>query len=373
MAVIPTEGAISAALYFTTALSTVSSTDDEVSNFSTDCIQVMHQDYPDDPISTEVERLLGKIREAIVMPILFVTGVMGSVVSLVAFYRQNLNNRINLCLFSLELVNLINISFLFILNFDSLYRPFDEGDTGVVGTFMTNSKMLGMLGFMYGAMYLSAVVSCERCFSVLFPLHSKTLISTKVILIVIIFGSCLTVIPFFVVTWSFQVVCFHDIVTNVVVNKPTSGDFYFQHKEVINIIEGTYYGIILSLGIPIVVVISTALTGWKLNQSIAFRKETSTSDTKKETAITKMLVTLSIEFLVLSLPNIIIRIIHLFEPEVRFAGRYNNSYFLLINIAETGSILNSSIDFFVYYSAGTKFRDTVHEMFPCLDRKSSHP
>ncbi|PVD22392.1 hypothetical protein C0Q70_18203 [Pomacea canaliculata] len=228
MAVIPTEGAISAALYFTTALSTVSSTDDEVSNFSTDCIQVMHQDYPDDPISTEVERLLGKIREAIVMPILFVTGVMGSVVSLVAFYRQNLNNRINLCLFSLELVNLINISFLFILNFDSLYRPFDEGDTGVVGTFMTNSKMLGMLGFMYGAMYLSAVVSCER-------------------------------------------------------------------------------------------------------------------------------------------------IIHLFEPEVRFAGRYNNSYFLLINIAETGSILNSSIDFFVYYSAGTKFRDTVHEMFPCLDRKSSHP
>ncbi|XP_025113613.1 type-2 angiotensin II receptor-like [Pomacea canaliculata] len=333
------------------------------------CISMVTADYPDDPISQAVEHWISKGKGAIILPVLFLLGTVGICLSLTSFYRQGLKHRINLCLFSLEFIHLLNIAFLFLLNIDSVFLPLDSGVYGPVYQFLVNHRLLGMLGFMYGAMYLTAVASCERCLTVLFPLQSKTLLSTRTMYVVIICGTCLTTLPFFVVTARYQVTCFFDVVKNSTVLKYTVNEYYFKNKDIINAVEGTYFGLILSLGLPFIVCVCTALTGFKLKQTITFRKKTSSSDTRKEAATTKMLIIISIIFLVLSIPNIFIRMVPLFQPEARADGRYNNSFGVLINGAEVGSAMNSSVNVFVYYFSGTKFRENVQEIFRCQKRE----
>ncbi|PVD22395.1 hypothetical protein C0Q70_18206 [Pomacea canaliculata] len=201
------------------------------------CISMVTADYPDDPISQAVEHWISKGKGAIILPVLFLLGTVGICLSLTSFYRQGLKHRINLCLFSLEFIHLLNIAFLFLLNIDSVFLPLDSGVYGPVYQFLVNHRLLGMLGFMYGAMYLTAVASCERCLTVLFPLQSKTLLSTRTMYVVIICGTCLTTLPFFVVTARYQVTCFFDVVKNSTVLKytePSSGKMFKKYFVVKN-------------------------------------------------------------------------------------------------------------------------------------------
>lgn len=334
------------------------------------CIPATFKEYPDDPISHHTEQLITKVRGTILMPLLFLIGVSGTCLSLLVFYRQGLGNRINLCLFSLELVNLINVTYLFVINVDSVYLPIDDGLYGVVFRVLMERRTLGMLGFMYGCMYLQGLVSCERCISVMWPLRARSLFSTTTMVVVIVVGGAVTIFPFFAVVAWHEAACLFDPRLHKKKIGMIINSLYFLNEHIVNGLQGIYYGIILSLGIPIIVLIATIITGLKLKQSIIFRKQASSSDAKREVAITKMLVILSIQFLVLSIPNIIVRIIPLFEPEVRHDGRYNNTFSILINGAETGSIVNSSVNVFVYYFAGTKYREQVHQVLSYLQTRN---
>lgn len=352
-------------LLYDITTNTPNSTDNSNVDFPEGCIPVITTDHPEDPITHATEQLIAKVRGVSLMPVLFVFGVAGTCTSIASFYKQGLNHRINLCLFSLETVNLINVAFLFLLNVDSLYRTIDDGLYGVVFAHIVNSKMLGMLGFMYGTMYLSALVAWERCLTVLFPLHSKSLLSIRTMAILILLGSVITILPFFFVAAWYEAVCFYDLINKRSTIGVSINEMYFEHKTIISSVEGIYYGIILSLGIPIVVLIATIITGVKLRQTVSFRKQMSSVDGGKETAVTKMLLVLSVVFLVTSIPNIIVRVIPLFEPEVRADGRYKNSFLVLVSGTEVGSIMYSCVNFFIYYFAGTKYRQTVHELYGC--------
>ncbi|PVD22394.1 hypothetical protein C0Q70_18205 [Pomacea canaliculata] len=199
-------------LLYDITTNTHNSTDNSNVDFPEGCIPVITTDHPEDPITHATEQLIAKVRGVSLMPVLFVFGVAGTCTSIASFYKQGLNHRINLCLFSLETVNFINVAYLFLLNVDSLYRPIDDGLYGVVFAHIVNSKMLGMLGFMYGTMYLSALVAWERCLTVLFPLHSKSLLSIRTMAILILLGSVITILPFFFVAAWYEAVCFYDLV-----------------------------------------------------------------------------------------------------------------------------------------------------------------
>ena len=76
-----------------------------------------------------------------------------------------------------------------------------------------------------------------------------------------------------------------------------------------------------------------------------------------------MLIYLSIQFIALNLPNILLRMATAFVPDINFTGRFANLFFLSTGVVEVCAALNSSLNFLVYYFAGTKYRETVHGLW----------
>ncbi|XP_025113608.1 uncharacterized protein LOC112575799 [Pomacea canaliculata] len=332
---------------------------------------VTSKEYPDDPISQETEQFVTKVRGVTIMPVLFIIGTVGTSVSLTIFYKQGLTNRINLCLFSLELVNLLNVLFLVLLNIDSLYKTMEEGLYGDVFRFIMNDRLLGMLGFMYCSMYLTALASCFKLVETI-TFRKQTSSSdtrretaaTKMLVILSV---------------QFLVLSIPNIVIRMVP--------LFEPEEYPDdpISQETEHLVTKLRGVtimPLMFIVGTVGTSislivfykqaFKLVQTVTFRKQSSSSsDTKREIAATKILVILSVVFLIFSVPNIVIRMAKIVEAEVQSNGRYNNTFVVLVNCAEAGSIINSSVNFVVYFCAGTKYRESVSDLFSCLRRKKS--
>ena len=130
----------------------------------------------------------------------------------------------------------------------------------------------------------------------------------------------------------------------------------------ISALNGVFYGFLVTVGCPIVVLVTTTISAVRLTQMVRWRIQTSSSLSSKEIGVTKMLIALSIEFFVLNIPVIILRVVPVFEPRLRPGGDFANFFNLLMGVGETFSNTSSTVNFFVYYSTGTKFRETLQSM-----------
>ena len=127
----------------------------------------------------------------------------------------------------------------------------------------------------------------------------------------------------------------------------------------INALNSVFYGFFLTVGCPVIVLVTTTISVVRLTQIVRWRSQMSSSLSNKEIGVTKMLIALSIEFFVLSIPVIVLRVFPVFEPRLRAGGEFANSFHLLLGFAECFGTTSSSINFFVYIFTGTKFRETL--------------
>ena len=167
-------------------------------------------DNPRNLISRETELLVDRLQTAIFIPILYVVGVPANVINMAVFFRQGLSKRINMCLFSLALLDLISLTVIFSLYAERIYTQFTDGEKyGPAYRYMVNNNVVGLVGFLNGSVLLSAIISTERCICVLFPLRSQRCISTKVLTAIIVVSVLVLVSLRFVVTAQYQVTCFY--------------------------------------------------------------------------------------------------------------------------------------------------------------------
>ena len=64
------------------------------------------------------------IDSAALIPLLFLVGVPGNMLSAAVFYRLGLRERINLCVFCLAVVDLLVLTVTFLLTMEQVYRDF---------------------------------------------------------------------------------------------------------------------------------------------------------------------------------------------------------------------------------------------------------
>ena len=57
------------------------------------------------------------------------------------------------------------------------------------------------------------------------------------------------------------------------------------------------------------------------------------------------------------------RLVLLFVPELNTGRRYQNTFLTVLWILEITSYFNSSFNIFVYYSMGSRYRETVKALF----------
>ena len=320
-------------------------------------------DNPLNLISMETEYLFDRINSAILVPALYLIGLPANCINMAVFFKQGLKERINFCLFSLAVVDLICLTEIFMIHAERIYTQFTNGQRmGTIHRYMVNNNVIGLYGFLYGSMFLSAIISVERCICVLFPLRVKRCISTKTIAYIAVAGVLSLGFGRFAITAIYQVTCFYEVRTQRVLWKLYVNDYYFRNKAVLRALDAVIYGFSLSVGCPIIVLIATIITALRLTQVVRWRSQTSSSLSNKEIDVTKMLIALSVEFFVLSIPFIVLRISPVFEPRLADGEVFTNALLLLLGFSELCSYIRSTINFFVYYFTGTKYRKTLRDL-----------
>ena len=320
-------------------------------------------DSPNNLVSFQTEYLFDRIKSAVIIPALFLVGFPANCINMAVFFKQGLKERINFCLFSLALVDLICLTEIFMLNVERIYTQFTDGERmGPVKRYMVDNNVIGLYGFLYGSMFLYAIVSVERCVCILFPLRAKTCISTKAIAFITVVGVLVLGFGRFAITAMYQVTCFYEMRTQRILWKLSLNDYYSRNKAVIRALDGVIYGFSLTVGCPVIVLIATIITTVRLTQVVRWRSQTSSSLSNKETDVTKMLIALSIEFFVLSIPFVVLRIAPVFEPRMSDWGEFTNALYMLLGFSELCSFVSSTVNFCVYYFTGTKYRKTLREL-----------
>ena len=315
---------------------------------------------PNNLISLETEQLFDRIKATVLIPVLFLIGFPANCINMAVFFKQGLKERINLCLFSLALVDIMSLTLTFASYAERLYTQFTSGERiGLFHRYMVNNNIIGLFGIVYAPMFLSAVISTERCVCVLFPLKAQRCIPTKTIAFIIIVSVLVLVFARFAVTAMFQVTCFYEMRTQWVSWQLYVNKYYFRNKDMINALNSVFYGFFLTVGCPVIVLVTTTISAVRLTQIVRWRSQMSSSMSSKEIGVTKMLIALSIEFFVLSIPVIVLRVFPVFEPRLRAGGEFANSFHVLLGFAECFGTTSSSINFFVYLFTGTKFRETL--------------
>ncbi|KAL8573553.1 hypothetical protein ACOMHN_047824 [Nucella lapillus] len=320
--------------------------------------------HPGNLVSWETEVLVYKICAGILIPLLFLLGMPANVANMVVFYKQGLKERINVCLFTLALVDLLHLTPVFVFEVEQVYSWFsNEVRNGDIYRFVMNNNLLGFWGFSYGSMLLAAVVSTERCLCVLFPLTSQRCIPTKTFAVVVVFVVFTVSLLRFVVTAQYRSACFYEVRTHRTSwQYELNSDYFTENQAMLRILEGVFFGLCLSVGCPVLVLITTVITAVRLRQIVRWRSCSSSGmSTPKEIGVTRMLICLSVEFVVLSSPVIVVRVTRLF-PSVLNTAYHVNLYRILVNCYSVCFYVSSSVNFVVYYMTGTKYRETLHAL-----------
>lgn len=216
---------------------------------------------------------------------------------------------------------------------------------------------------------ITTFLAIQRCICVIFPFHVK-LIFTKtrtIIFLVITFSFCIICQSLY--TWRHQVVRTTNTLwnrTQLVVYVPPGSEPYLLLTDVVIAIG-------LNMSCQIIVIVCLFIMGVSLKKSARFRETAATNvstnvkdvdapETRKDKTMSKekqamiQVALVSAIFVVTNSPYFVYGIANSFIPGLGINKRLNNLYHLLHNIMFTAELLNSSVNFIVYYKYNSRFK-----------------
>ncbi|KAI8775511.1 neuropeptides capa receptor [Biomphalaria glabrata] len=292
-------------------------------------------------------------------------GIVANIINMINFKRQGFQDGVNVTLFSLAICDagaLVAHQFSNIL-----FSPW----IGEYDLFM--SKMNLFINIFYFNGYfvrvgglLTAFMNCERCASVVWPLKVKGVLTseTAVLANVIIAGlSILYLVP------PFYVVEF-DLMFIPSLNRSILAEYYISNRHEVMTV---YYFIadqFVPYGTMLVLILCTITIVTKLRSKLRWRQSASRAGgynsrniTLKEHKVIKMLVTISVIFIVCLLPQSTLNVAMGVVPGLKGDGIYMNIYKVCYSFTSLLESINCSVSIIVYYNMSTRYRQIFCEMF----------
>ncbi|XP_076442682.1 uncharacterized protein LOC143281363 [Babylonia areolata] len=299
--------------------------------------------------------------------LLFLVGVPGNILSAAVFYRQGLRERINLCVFCLALVDLVVLTVTFFLAGEEVYNI-------LIGSmYFFKKNFLALTGFIRVSMFLSAVIAAERCFCVVSPLRAQRMLSTRTLAIAIASVSLILVTGLAVITGTKRTeVCVFDPRKSSTSFRLQFTTFYKENKDLMDTFGTIVYGTAIPVVFFVFIMVTTAITVIELRSAVTWRQQSSSSRVQTTrgfdhhmVALTRMLIATSVVFVVCLSPILIVQMTAFAMPELRPGGRYSNLRNVLWKSINVFRCINSSLNFFVYYRMGARFRQCLKELLCC--------
>ena len=174
---------------------------------------------------------------------------------------------------------------------------------------MANNCLLGFYGFTWVSQVLSAIIASERCFCILQPLRSQTVLRTSTMTAIIVAVFVVVVGLYFFVLARYNIVCAYEPVSDRVIMTMVGSELYFRNHKLMDFLFVYVYGAGLDTVMMVVVIATTATTTAKLRKVAAWRASTSISGdlSAREIALTRMLVFNSVFFIACFFPVALFR------------------------------------------------------------------
>ncbi|XP_076470856.1 uncharacterized protein LOC143300812 [Babylonia areolata] len=322
-----------------------------------DFFPVVPWDNEDNLVPKEVDNIINLLFNGVFLPLLFIVSFCTNVVSMVVFFKLGLKERINACLFTLSLVDLLSITISFSFSSDVLYMFLAGrgGELGLSNQFFIRNNLTGLIGMVLSSQLVYCVIALERCLCVTRPLLVKSFMSTRTTvavlwtMVVIVTGGCV-----FTIGVRYSVICVFDPADASVsyVNYPT--DFYFRHKLIMDVLYSAVFGLFLP-GLSLVsVTVCTVVTAIKLKKLALWRASVSSSTasvTSRDVAVARVIVATSVLFIVCIVPAIVMRTAHVIVPGLRLGGPYDNLAWLKVRPCHLKWIHTAAVHILVITSA----------------------
>ena len=83
----------------------------------------------------------------------------------------------------------------------------------------------------------------------------------------------------------------------------------------------------------------------------------------REAAVTRMLVVVCVVYMVCILPTVTHACFRYFLPDFLSTGRLRNTFYATVSLTHLMASVNASVNFLIYLSVSTKFKETLKGMF----------
>jgi len=100
--------------------------------------------------------------------------------------------------------------------------------------FILNHNLVGFFGFTWVSQVMSAIIASERCFCVVSPLRSQSVLSTRTMAVIIVVVFIVVLGLYFVVALRYRLVCVYDPITDIYFKMLDWGEAYYKYKVIIH-------------------------------------------------------------------------------------------------------------------------------------------
>ncbi|GFN98778.1 chemosensory receptor a [Plakobranchus ocellatus] len=229
---------------------------------------------------------------------------------------------------------------------------------------------------------ITAFITLERCLCVVRPMKVRNIITLKMTRITIVVVYAVTILPFVAhplhttLGWKFDPDLNKTLLGAVRINLPISA--------ILIQINAILCGFIYLLLASIIIVVCTLFLVISLVRSSrwrdAVRNQTQAPHGKtldlnsnrpsKEIRLIKIVVAIALLFIICHLPGTIV--IFIFPVTLNYIeqGRFYQSSILLQGFLFAFEVVNNSVNFFIYYSMGTKFRVVFRQLLGLKETKT---
>lgn len=300
-----------------------------------------------------------------------IVGISTNLINGLMFQRQGLKDRMNLCLFFLATADVLYSSTVSIVSLMHIVchfgmSGFDEGQLLKNVIILT----VPMYGFRAVSACYTMVIAVERCLCVIFPLRALSLLKTRTMTTLLVCIAGIVLLGFATVPMKYIVV--GTVVAGEVRWHLEPSKLYLNNMLLFDTILENMLGISLPFATCFFVSMATVVTVLKLRAAILWREKTVSSNTAtgKQIALTKMLVAVSCAYIISMIPFVLVAMATLAVPEFSTSLRYANVFAVSHNVVNWFPLMNSSVNFYIYYSLSSRFKRDLKSVLQVVMRSS---
>lgn len=317
--------------------------------------------------STEVTehkpwRIVRRVCFAWVIPLLTCVGAPTNAINCVVFWRQGLGDRMNICLFSLSLVDCCYLICTFIMY---TLPSWDNFLNELLGGRYRSNFADSVSGFIYGlrltSCFIVMVIAIERCVCVTWPLRASTLMSWRT-------TTTLIYTCFLALEIAYSVIPLACPKSSLKKNDHTQNMIRAatENQLFCNVFSSTLLGAVLPTLTLVVLAVSTTITIVKLRAAKAWRVSagvaTNSLHNHHDLLTPTLMIVLSVN-MVTTVPFVAREIWDWFSWCWSLEDQAYDLYMAATAVITVFSELSSISNFFIFYHRSSRFRQVMSGVF----------